>query len=123
MLKLGRNSCRLICQIKTGQSIIHSSLVKKRKTQHWHEEKEDEGKSGDADGDDEATWEFCNSDIQEQVKHICNSSDDQSHSCIFFILPKEPMTRFFFVLNFSFQKWQLTRLNYPETVKDVKIWI
>ena len=60
-------------------------------------DEEDEEKSGDNDGNDEGTWEFCNSDIREQAKRICNSSDDQSHSCIFLILRKEPMKRFFFI--------------------------
>ena len=49
------------------------------------------------DGNDEGTWEFCNSDIPKQAKRICNSSDDQSHSYIFLILRKEPMKRFFFI--------------------------
>ena len=63
MLKLGRNSCRLICQTKAGQSIIHSidkSCNKKGKLNidiPFNEE-EDEKKSGGADGDDEATWNF-----------------------------------------------------------------
>ena len=39
-------------------------------------DEEDEEKSGDNDGNDEGTWEFCNSDIREQAKRICNSSDD-----------------------------------------------
>ena len=66
-------------------------------------DEEDEEKSGDNDGNDEGTWEFCNSVIREQAKRIGNSSDDQSHSCIFFMLPKGPMKKFFFIQIFSFQ--------------------
>ena len=64
-------------------------------------EEEDEEESGDNDGDDEGTWEFCNSDIREQAKRTCNSSDDQNHLCIFFILPKGPR-KGSFLHSFSF---------------------
>ena len=79
-----------------------ASLVKKGKLIMAipFSEEEDEEESRDNDGNDEGTWEFCNPDIQELAKRICNSSDDQSHSCIFFILPKGPMKRFFFIVFF-----------------------
>ena len=69
-----------------------ASLVKKGKLDMDipFNEEENEEESGDNDGDDEGTWEFCNSDIREQTKRTCNSSDDQNHSRIFFILSKGP---------------------------------
>ena len=57
------------------------SLVKKGKLNMdipFNEDEDEEG-SEDNDGDDEGTWEFCNSDIREQAKRICNSSGDQSY--------------------------------------------